>query len=431
MRSLWNSVVACAVCLTACAGWAGADGKSYRTTDSRRYLPTQQHEQLAAIAHSQGVERLVIAVNMTLDEKESGLWVLPVQGTPRQVKLDLVDAFPEFRGRSVYEHAKSLIGGIMTGVRVTQVWPVLFELSAPLSRGRRSPLAVHEEVDRWGLHTETVTANSPEDLAEYLGEKGVSLPEAELAAFVPYMSGQHVLVLCWIASLDEVLRSFPDAQRGDTGRWPCLFVEFPTDRPFYPMKATASYGDAPMELTVFLVGYVRPQSGGPLPDMSVGHFLWERPREQARHPFWQGLSPEGFTRVHFSGKANQFSDDIWFAAAKPLRIAYARAVNSLSVPWRGLLALAAVTALLSYVAAGFASLVVSGKWQAFAHLGLWNLLTLFAVVVAFRRAMKRDPARGTMPEGCLRVGFPETFSVFFVLLTILAQFLLNLPLFES
>ncbi|GAH64033.1 unnamed protein product, partial [marine sediment metagenome] len=232
--------------------WGGealADGKAFmRSGDSASYLPVGQSRQQAAIDHRDGRQKMVIAINIRSEDDGQALWIFPVPGTPDQTEIDLVDAFPRFQGSDPRRWARETLEDFLLWARRTQIWPLLAETRLPLHELGSPPAAsvpgaaVHAHVEKWGIHAEAVTAPSIEALASYLRGRDAELASEELAAFQDYLSEDYVLIVAWIASREEVEQQFPtdriEAAWGE-GRWPCLYVEFPTERAFYPLRPTS------------------------------------------------------------------------------------------------------------------------------------------------------------------------------------------------
>src|SRR5262249_27905840 len=138
-------------------------------------------------------------------------------------------------------------------VRATQIYPLWFETVFWL----RWANSVHDQVEKWGIRAETITAKSVDDLAAYLREKKTGIPKEHLTTFESYLNENHVLIVAWIASREQVLKEFPHYNlRGDERR-PCLFVKFTAERAFYPLRPTRLYGKEITPARLFVVGHVQ------------------------------------------------------------------------------------------------------------------------------------------------------------------------------
>lgn len=395
---------------------AFADGMLFRGRDRLALSPLRPGEQVAAIIHRDHRQKMVIALRFQLEEQDKALWMFPVPGTPGTTKLELVDSFPRFNGSDPRSDAVRDCHMLMSLVRATQLWPLLFDVVAVpnLLRGR---VAVHSEVNKWGIHAETITAKSMEDLAVYLREKKAGISAEHLRSFQPYLSGQYVLVVAWISSEQELLEAFPEYGKRHlpgAARQPAVYIEFPTERAYYPLRATSAYGDGTVGIRLFLAGYMLPDAPPPLAG-SLETLLYDQEGavENAPKAFSEALpsGPFHYTAVSISSPARNFTNDLWFSPATlPANYRLARAIHNvrgeLSFPAAALLIVA-----LSYVAAGLAGLWLGAQWRTYAYLGFWNLLTVGALWIAIG-------ASGELGKEARKKKFLRGFTCIFVLLTV-------------
>jgi len=405
------------------AGQACADGVAYGARTYSSLQRVYQHEQRAAIVHQDGIERLVIAVDLSLEDEDKGLWIFPVPGRPEDVEVDVLDRFPEFSGKDVRGQAWQEVHAFMSLAMATQVYPIFFLRYFMSHAGgpAEPPVAasLHNEIEKWGIHAEVITAGSLNALAEYLQSKEARLAEEDLQTFAPYLSDEYVLVLAWIASREELEAEFPDyLRRGSRamGRWPCLYVEFPTERAFYPLQPTRAYGSTLFPIWVYVVGYVRAEAHELVRKrFRVAYCEQDGFPADTPERFVRGL-PEGSVRFTVIGRShvdvNKLTFDLWLEPYHPPLIGLAKAIHSLSRPLVAVLLWVLVVAGFSYVSAGVTAAIIHAKWKPYARLGLWNLLTLiaFAIAVALYRSEDGEP----MPH---RFAFLFWFSLVYIMLT--------------
>jgi len=319
--ALW--AIVCGLSLTF-AGQARADGVAYESDPESPFERSPQDEQIAAIAHRDGVEKLIIAINIDLEQDEKAVWIFPVPGTPDRVWLDVLDTFPEFSGKNLRGQARMAIERVTAVMAVTQIYPVILPLFFIATAGGSSgfePVSVHQAVDRYGVHAEAVSADSLEALSAHLAANGATIAGEDLRTFEPYVSDEYVLVLAWIASREELLREFPEVREGwwhSSQRWPCLYVEFPTERAFYPLRPTSAYGRKWIWISVYVVGFVTLDVDDP--EWAEEHFGVAYCRQDGFGPnapeqFTEGFteSPVRYTVVYDrSLTADQLTSDLWF-----------------------------------------------------------------------------------------------------------------------
>ncbi len=395
----------------------------------------QEGEQRVAIIARDGREKMIIAVNLPLEDADNALWIFPVPSTPAQVKLDFIEQFPRFFGRDPRPAAADQFYGFGILLRSTQLWllpiDILFGIPNLLRSGRDFPAKA--EVSKWGLSAEAVTVKSVEGLAAFLREKKVGIARDQLRSFEPYFSNRYALVVVRISSREQLLKEFPDYQQGGS-RWPCVLVDFPTERAFYPLRPTSAYGDAMARVRLYVVGYVEPQTHNALGSfLNVGYYHSGGidPDSLPRSALF--LSKEfRYTTIVIGGKPEQRSlpgvparlltEDLWLVPANPVGVRFAEAVNSLG-DWP-FVSLPGWIALLSYLAAGMAGLSRFGRWRGYARLGLWNCLSLIAVAIASRR-QPRDRWEGS--EFARRT-FVRRFTLFYIFLCLALELALRIPL---
>ena len=152
-----------------------------------------------------------------------------------------------------------------------------------------------------------------------------------------------------------------------------------------------------------------------------------------------------YTGIRLNSPAKEFTEDLYFSPVEktPPGIAYARLINS-ALTLVLLLIDVGVIAVLSYISAVLAGLILFRHWKSYAVLGLANLATILGVRIAIRRSStpkrfvvpSEDEPRGSewrvQGEKTEVRGKPKRFlllfTIFFVLCTIVLQQLLNMPL---
>jgi len=415
---------------------AVADGGAFKGVNLSSLRPVPQREQRAAILHRDGVEKLIVAINIDLEDQEKGLWILPVLGTPGRTSLDVLDAFPQFSGRDLRRRAGLAIENLSGLMRANQIYPfVWWFLFAPALGGAQAEIgavSVHEQIDRHGIHAETITAESLDALSKYLEGKGAVVEGDSLGAFGPYLSGDYVLVLAWIRSREELLEHFPELRPGGsatTERWPCLYVEFPTERAYYPLRPTSLYGDAPIGIYIYVLGCVRPVADEPgwaeehfgVAYCKQDEFGTGTPQKFADR---LGDGPMLYTVTYaYWLKADELTQDLWFEPFEPPFLPYAEVVVALSHPLVFVLTYVALAAALSYVSAGISALLVYGKWRPYARRGVWNVLTLIGLGYAIAKYRQRE-----VGEKWGLVPFLLVFTVLYTVLVFAARAALLAPL---
>lgn len=416
------------------------DGKAFSGLDFSSLRPVMQREQRAVILHRDGVEKMLIAISLELADEDNALWIFPVPSTPERVKLDVVDSFPKFRGRDPRKKARGVVTNVVSIALATQIYTLPLIMTPHLGRdadvdGLKS-VSIHKEIEKWGIHTEAITAESTEGLEDYLKAKNVGIDRSELEAFEDYLSKKYVLVIVWISSREQLLEKFPEygtGRRISQERWPCLYVEFDTSRAFYPLRPTSTYGAELIPIHLRVIGYVAPEANSAFAEkFRVRHYKQETLPEGTPSQLANEMSAMDFryTSIEFLNLANELTEDLWLTPVGVRGMRYAETVISV-MGNRYIYFIFTICFILavSYVSAGLAGLALFRKWSGYAQLGLWNLLTLYGFYIATRDVKRVAGDRLRNPEKKPgRKAFIIVFSFFYMVLTIIFGSILSTPL---
>ncbi len=388
-----------------------ADGGIFKTLDRTLYGPLTEEEQVAVIAHVENRELLVVAVNFPLEEDESALWVLPVFGPPQEVNVQFIDRFPIPSGFNPTSYVRHRLVHLCFAGSATQIYPVLFWPT--VFAGREGLVRIHKVVEKWGIRTEVIQATSLDGLVEHLQNKSVKIERDNLASFAPYCTREYTIVLTWVKSWMELLKEFSQYENRSfqRSRFPCLSIEFPSPRPYYPLKPTSMYGDTEVSVRLVVTGYQKVAKAPELDYLAVDHyyardFLVEPPQEIGP---WFPKGAFHYTMVEIYEPASRFTEDLFFErTAVPSEVRHA--VNALwfTEGFGALFTWVLLNGVMSYAMAGLCGLVFFGRWRGIALLGLWNLLTIAAFALAFKY---KAASLGVADRS--RLGFFVVFSILY------------------
>jgi hypothetical protein len=398
------------------------DGVSFAGRDFVSRRPITQSEQRAVISHSNGIEKMLITIAIPLEKEDSAVWIFPVPGKAENVKIDLADSFPRFFGRNPLREADEKIHFIIGMQFSSLLFPFNGILMPALSKAR-SPgeVRVYDKVDKWGIHTETITADSLDSLVKYLNEKKASIDLEYLKAFEGYLSDKYVFVVSWLSSTRELLKQFPEytmEQRGQ--RWPSVYVEFPSEKAFYPMRPTATYGTMPLTLRIVVLGYV---------ECLEGFNQWSR-----KGFYKQENIPEGMPEVFINDfkmqkgryslfqckvQANVFTDDLRFIPVSPKGLRYAEMIApALDSAYVFIALTICMIFAISYISAGITGLLLFRMWRGYAFLGLANLFGIIGIWISSHFIGGRVRERFSDKSGPYgRASFLLVFSFVYILLS--------------
>lgn len=385
-------IVVIFVLLVTCAFVFG-DGIAFKGNDYHSLMPITEKEQRAVIVHNNGIEKLLIAISLELESEDKALWIFPLPANPNSVKIDVVDSFPKFSGENPHRQVRELLNKAFEIALATQIYTIPFtfiELGEGLKYAALETITIHNQMDKWGVHSETISADSTKALEKYLQAKDVNIDRKQIKVLDSYLSEKYVLVMAWISSKQELLQKFPEYKAEyrweDKIRWPCLFVEFPTNKMFYPLLPTSSSEDEYTHINILIKGLVKPE---------VPVFFY--PRRLFPGYYTQKGLPENtpdvlkkdfsydrmfYTVISFNLRGGESVEDIWLIPCQPKGIIYADKIASICENkiiffiFTGFVIL-----FLSYFCAGFAGLILFGKWNGYSQLGLWNIFTLVGVYI--------------------------------------------------
>ncbi|MCA9429160.1 MAG: hypothetical protein KC940_01500 [Candidatus Omnitrophica bacterium] len=371
---------------------ANADGKAFGGKFPH-FKTLHEKEQVAVIAHQDGIQKMMLAVNIAMASDESGLWILPIPAAATDVEIDLLDSFPRFQGDDprhvdIDYHTAFLL------MRIPQVWPLFFDaIFSPNFLG--VDLQIHAKAQKWGIHSEVIETESKEALLSHIHSEGIELASKELDSFDPYFNGDFSFVATWIESISMLKEKFPESTRSlHEGRWPSLMVTFPTKRAFYPMLASRwepeekdHYGSLEIQLAV--VGHVTPvviESSTTDYSTSFQHQIQSEWPKGCPEAFIEGLPTQDirFSAAWIFVYPEYIDSDIWFEPYHPpgmdLAIRMWKLVNWLVHP----VSLVLFYGLFSCLCAAITGWTLFGRSRRMALTGLWNFTTIVGLGFALK-----------------------------------------------
>lgn len=439
--------------LLAAATVVFADGMTFSGNDLSYFIPITEENQHAIIAHKDGQEAMLLAVNIFLKDNEKAFWLFPVPAKPADIKTDVTDQFPTIRGWQPTFNARTVFDLLLAAQVMSQpyVWPLTCIMSSFGTAGTNlTDLSVHSVTEKFGLKIETLTAISIDSLEQHLKESGIQIDPSHLTAFSEYLTDKYSLIFVRISSKEELIRQlsdYKDIHKEEEGRWPAVFVTFPSEQIFFPLKPTGSYRDE-IQIIVKVLDFVK--NKGKLNDgWSYNYYRQtntDEPLPDVLQPYITE-KPLRYTNFRFYGNAADLKEDMWMVPFEPVGIKYAYMIDKFAKLGGGsVMILGSVLLFLfqSWLCAGSAGLLFYRKWNPYALFGLWNILTLLAVYVAskprkivplaelqnadveiksFRLYLRRPN-----PQETKRTFFLLTFSLLFIASSILLYVLFTLPL---
>jgi len=341
---------------------------------------------------------------------------------------------------------------------------------------------VYQHLEKNGVTTEVVTAENGEALYDYLAEMGFELEEESIPVLEMYVGEDYTFVVSWITPVDEDDKTYCEAEdrekdacyeiyspvcgsdyntysndcfaclnekvewytQGSCGsvvgyRQPGLFLSFPTDEIYFPLMPTSVYGSKVIPVTLYVMGHVTPEYSESIkPYTRTGYYIRENMYVEGLVNFFgdMDLDKVKYTKIEIEAPSSYFAEDLTISQGVPARISYANFMYS------ALCSNYSMSSIVTLLVLSAVSGAVSGKimfkdWK-FAKIGLFNLFTVLGVGVALAMSdsnMDKKLKKKLKKAGLIviskdkrKLEFLALFSAVFIVLTIVAGYLLKLPL---
>lgn len=218
----------------------------------------EENAQQAFINYENGQEKLILAVSVKKESSEA-VWILPVPANPREVKLNVVSALPNFYGEDIIKKAKKVdISALRDLVLLNQTLIagiILVSFPGAGSSGGKldieQNLTVFQHLEKGGMVSEVISAQTEEALFDYLLNKGLKLELDALPVLNNYLSKNYTFIVSWI-DRGAVKENGESEERG-------IFITFPTEKLFFPLILTSVYGEKIIPITLRVAGHIKPE----------------------------------------------------------------------------------------------------------------------------------------------------------------------------
>ena len=405
-----------------------ADGMTFNG-DWQLFNLQPENEQAGSIFYENGYENMLLSVS--LDWNTAGnrsVWIFPVPAAPEDISVDMLEGYPYLHGEYLDHEYSGTIGTVIG----TAAAYALFPLSGPSVLGiyqshsggalqsadTQPDLSVYQHVEKMGLTSELVTAQNADALERYLSGKGMTLPAGSNEILNEYSGKKYSFVVTSVSNVTEFRSQFEKFQfRNEFGEMAgmlSVFVRFPTERAYFPLKLTSAYGSRIIPVTITVNGLVTPvvpeniRAGEPISTYPVyirsgtvtTYFTQSADRTEYIYPELRQFSngresiPATYTKVQIHSPSNNFTDDLWFENNPPVDVI----IKDLIIRNKVLLGIL-IYLILSMLASLIAGLIVFragpvSKIRLMIH-GLWNCTTMIGFVYATSRrfSLPEDQAR--------------------------------------
>jgi hypothetical protein len=279
-------------------------------------------------------------------------------------------------------------------------------------------IMVHDYIEKYGIRTELVTANNIRTFREYLMHKGLQLPVESYNSLNEYIGKDYSFV---ISSIKNTKVASHQILNGDIVgpiqyRPPIfgVFVKFPTDRIFFPLKLTSIYSGLNIPLFLYVIGHVSP---GVYPDIApyseISYYEYYTPYMENLSSFLHNGSVNNldYTRIKILAPSEKFTRDLWIEKSEPLSLQIQKSVITSPITWGSILFLL-ISVIASITAGKICFHAHPVSWKTLGINGLWNSLTMIGFAYA---TFQRLPVH-VDEEGNKKYYF-VIFYLFFILIT--------------
>lgn len=412
---------------------ADSNEPNNNTTTARSSMMRLYRSERAAINWHNGTQRMVVSPRLNTDA--NSLWIFPINCQPEQIQFNLIPKFPNFYGPNRTQQASDLLNNLNCAIIATQLWtiPICYYCwtdHPEISSGYGS----FSTIDSNGVSIKILKADSTASLAQQLKEHGRSIEPSELKPYAEYLNQDYSLLTVWREKteqdrIDRAEPNFGDPNLTQTRfrrgyhRRPCLYVEFPSEKPFYPILFTEG---RPRHLTLTLTGFWQIDN----PEQSKAFQCYQQVCPEAALPeaFRAFLPPKDipYTTFTFLSTSTPLEKHLAFTPSQIEDEIYADTLSKMSY-LQLILPGMVMLAIMSYLSAGICGLLVYGKWRGFATLGIMNILTIIVMTIAMNS--KTSKISETIQQSKKKANL---FLVLFSIVTVLLSFgvfaLLKMPL---
>jgi hypothetical protein len=388
-----------------------ADGFSIYTDSSFFSLHTEE-TQVAAINYESGREELFLAVKLRKLESNSVVWIIPVPANASNVNINILEQFPQFYGEDILLRAEEIKNEVlatasilvsMSQIYTTPLLAILGSMALTFSFMGEGDVEVHAHIEKEGIVTEVVTAENANALYDYLKTKNITIAVGSIPIINDYIGKTYSFVVSWVKSIE------------DERKMPAIYVSFPTDEIYYPLKPTSVYGNTEIPILIYVAGYAKPKLYPEIePYTEYRYFKGSTFGTYTRITIGQTPTTKGTTIGQSSTPpSTNFVDDLWIEKFAQPPASVERAARTLFIHENMLYFIIAWLIIASMLAGSLTGYLMFRDFKKFALIGLANCFTIVGTIIATYTFVKEK-----------RANFIGFFSIIFLLI----NFLVILPI---
>ncbi|RLG21452.1 hypothetical protein DRN74_02730 [Candidatus Micrarchaeota archaeon] len=401
-------------------------------------------QQLCEINYENGFENMLLSIDVSTLHGEKAAWIFPVPAEPSETTIDVIKGFPRFWGYDVEKQVDKKISDVFSIMRLSQIYTLPFELVASrigTTKGdMEEGITIHEHIEKTGLTTELITAEDESAFYNYLVNKHLNLPPSLESILDEYIGQEYSFVVSWISDVEKFKQeSTTIGGYGSTINTLGVFIKFPTDKIYFPLKPTSVYGNVKIPILIYVIGHVTPELYSEIQTgTQVNYFVqpyYGVPNKLSS--FFNGkagIKNLKYTKIKIDTPSKYLTKDLWIKNSPPDNIILVDFINRFVEIW-GI----AFFALSSCLASMFAGMVAfkggdQPSKKKLALFGLWNFLTLIGFIIAsiFFKTKRLKPkleqelrSLGLSVWDERKILFILLFTVFFLIITFVFQVILQ------
>lgn len=392
-----------------------ADGMiHYKPHEMDVWQMQSMSKQLGIINYDNGNEKMILALDAPDIKSDKIFWIFPIPANPENVDIDILKGFPYLYGKDIFKEAHDNLNLqfiLMSASQIYTIPPtlaVIFLMTMPFVAGARLAtdmsksqggipgVEVYEHVESMGVTSQLVGAKTEEGFNEYLTIKGIKIPQESRDVVKEYIGKDYSFVVSWISTPEtykNVTTSqvsapryyyFEDYEMGS--RLIGIYVSFPTEKIYFPLKMTSVYNEAVIPVRIYVFDYVTPEPNEEIkPDMKANYYYqnnYSVSNELSVFFNNQKQIPSlEYTKIDISTPSKNFKEDLWMIDSEPSKISTAEFI--ISNFWLCFIVLFIISSCLASLLSGI--IVFKGRKPSkikFALLGLANFLTIIGFSIA-------------------------------------------------
>jgi len=311
-----------------------ADGMAIKPDPySDRWDYSGESNQQAFINYDGGLQKMIISIGLEGNNSNGVVWLFPIPANPNKVAVDVVKNLPWLSGEEISKKAKSNLDDTAMFLYATQIYPIPFMsffqtfgidetkgfgstigVSGDVGKSIEPDVVIHEHLEKEGIISEIITAETSSGLYNYLRSKGLKIESNSIPVLDNYIGKEYSFVASWISSSKNIVST----QRG-------VFVTFPTKDIYYPMLPTSVYGSKIVPATIRIIGHVSPKVFQDIKSYTKTEYYIDGYASFADDlkNFYSGQTQDvKYTKIEIKAPSKFLTDDLWISNSAPIKTYY-------------------------------------------------------------------------------------------------------------